>query len=79
MLNYPPASKDPLSQWPANKAFLEKPTSSTHQKFILGYLITQTERLQMCSTIHPCPGDNYFSILQVRHLGTTAALALTRS
>ena len=42
MLYYPNPSKGPLFQFLTNKAFLESPTSSSHQNFILGHLLAPT-------------------------------------
>ena len=58
MLDYPPLSRGPLFQVPANKAFLESPYRSfahTHKEIC---------RLEMCSTIRPLPGADYLSFLQ---------------
>ena len=44
MLYYPPPSRAPLFQFLANKVFLEAPTSSSHHNFILGHLLTPTQR-----------------------------------
>ena len=82
MLYYPPPSRGPCFSFWQTRLFWKAPTSSSHQNYILGHLLTPTQRfggLKSALLSAPFHGPTVSVSSKQGFFGKPRLLALTRT